>query len=43
MADGNYLSENEMAAITDLYNNNFYIHQQSSYSSVATSSPPSKL
>ena len=43
MADGNYLSENELAAITDLYNNNFYIHQQSSYSSVATSSPPSKL
>ena len=43
MADGKYLSENEMAEITDLYNNNFYIHQQSSYSSVATSSPPSKL
>jgi aryl-alcohol dehydrogenase-like predicted oxidoreductase len=43
MADGNYLSKNEMAEITDLYNNNFYIHQQSSYSSVATSSPPSKL
>ena len=43
MADGNYLNENEMAEITDLYNNNFYIHQQSSYSSVATSSPPSKL
>jgi aryl-alcohol dehydrogenase-like predicted oxidoreductase len=43
MADGNYLSENEMAEITDLYNNNFYIHQQSSYSSVATSSSPSKL
>lgn len=43
MADGNYLSENEMAEITDLYNNNFYIRQQSSYSSVATSSSPSKL
>jgi aryl-alcohol dehydrogenase-like predicted oxidoreductase len=43
MADGNYLSENEMAEITDLYNNNFYIHQQSSYFSVATSSSPSKL
>ena len=35
MADGKYLSENEMAEITNLYNNNFYIHQQSSYSSVA--------
>ena len=43
MADGKYLSENEMAEITDLYNNNFYIHQQSSYSSVAASSPSSKL
>lgn len=43
MADGNYLNENEMAEITDLYNNNFYIRQQSSYSSVATSSSPSKL
>jgi aryl-alcohol dehydrogenase-like predicted oxidoreductase len=43
MADGNYLNENEMAEIIDLYNNNFYIHQQSSYSSVATSSSPSKL
>lgn len=43
MADGKYLSENEMAEITDLYNNNFYIRQQSSYSSVATSSSPSKL
>ena len=43
MADGNYLNENEMAEITDLYNNNFYIHQQSSYSSVATSSSHSKL
>jgi aryl-alcohol dehydrogenase-like predicted oxidoreductase len=43
MADGNYLSENEMAEITDLYKNNFYIHQQSSFSSVATSSSPSKL
>ena len=42
MADGNYLGENEMAEITDLYNNNFYIHQHS-YCSVATSSPPSKL
>jgi len=43
MADGNFLKENEMAEITDLYNNNFYIHQQSSYSSVATSaSSPSK-
>jgi aryl-alcohol dehydrogenase-like predicted oxidoreductase len=43
MADGKYLSENEMAEITDLYNNNFYIHQQSSYSSVAASSRSSKL
>lgn len=43
MADGNYLNENEMAEIADLYNNNFYIRQQSSYSSVATSSSPSKL
>jgi aryl-alcohol dehydrogenase-like predicted oxidoreductase len=43
MADGNYLNENEMAEITDLYNNNFYIHQQSSYSSVAASSSSSKL
>jgi aryl-alcohol dehydrogenase-like predicted oxidoreductase len=43
MADGNYLNENEMAEITDLYNNNFYIHHQSSYSSVATSSSHSKL
>ncbi len=43
MADGNYLNENEMADIADLYNNNFYIRQQSSYSSVATSSSPSKL
>ena len=43
MADGKYLSENEMAEITDLYNNNFYIHQQSSYSPVAASSPSSKL
>ena len=43
MADGNYLNENEMAEIIDLYNNNFYIHQQSSYSSVATSSSHSKL
>ena len=43
MSDGKYLSENEMAEITDLYNNNFYIHQQSSYSSVAASSPSSKL
>ena len=43
MADDNYLNENEMAEITDLYNNNFYIHQQSSYSSVATSSSHSKL
>ena len=43
MADGKYLSENEMAEITDLYNNNFYIHQQSSYSSVAASSPSSKF
>ena len=42
MADGNYLGENEMAEITDLYNNNFYIRQHS-YSSVATSSSPSKL
>ena len=42
MADGNYLNENEMAEIADLYNNNFYIRQQS-YSSVATSSSPSKL
>ncbi len=43
MADGNYLNENEMAEIANLYNNNFYIRQQSSYSSVATSSSPSKL
>jgi aryl-alcohol dehydrogenase-like predicted oxidoreductase len=43
MADGNYLNENEMAEIADLYNNNFYIRQQSSYSSVATSSSHSKL
>jgi aryl-alcohol dehydrogenase-like predicted oxidoreductase len=43
MADGNYLNENEMAEIADLYNNNFYIRQQSTYSSVATSSSPSKL
>jgi aryl-alcohol dehydrogenase-like predicted oxidoreductase len=43
MADGNYLNENEMAEIADLYNNNFYIRQQSSYSSVATSSSPCKL
>jgi len=43
MADGNYLNENEMAEIIDLYNNNFYIQQQSSYSSVATSSSHSKL
>ena len=43
MADGNYLNENEMAEIADLYNNNFYIRQHSSYSSVATSSSPSKL
>ncbi len=43
MADGKYLNENEMAEIADLYNNNFYIRQQSSYSSVATSSSPSKL
>jgi aryl-alcohol dehydrogenase-like predicted oxidoreductase len=43
MADGNYLNENEMAEIADLYNNNFYIHQQSTYSSVATSSSHSKL
>jgi aryl-alcohol dehydrogenase-like predicted oxidoreductase len=42
MADGNYLGENEMAEIADLYNNNFYIRQHS-YSSVATSSSPSKL
>jgi aryl-alcohol dehydrogenase-like predicted oxidoreductase len=43
MADGNYLNGNELAEITDLYNNNFYIHQQSSYSSVATSSSTSIL
>jgi aryl-alcohol dehydrogenase-like predicted oxidoreductase len=43
MADGNYLNENEMAEIANLYNNNFYIRQQSSYSSVATSSSSSKL
>jgi aryl-alcohol dehydrogenase-like predicted oxidoreductase len=42
MADGNYLNESEMAEITHLYNNNFYIRQQSSYSSVATSASPSK-
>ena len=42
MADGNYLNGNEMAEITHLYNNNFYIRQQSSYSSVATSASPSK-
>jgi aryl-alcohol dehydrogenase-like predicted oxidoreductase len=41
MADGSYLNEKEMAEITHLYNNNFYIHQQS-YSSVATSASPSK-
>jgi aryl-alcohol dehydrogenase-like predicted oxidoreductase len=41
MADGNYLNENEMAEITHLYNNNFYIHKQS-YSSIATLSSPSK-
>jgi aryl-alcohol dehydrogenase-like predicted oxidoreductase len=42
MADGKYLNENEMAEITHLYNNNFYIHKQSFYSSVATSPSPSK-
>jgi len=42
MADGNYLNENEMAEIANLYNNNFYIRQQSSYSSVATSASPYK-
>jgi aryl-alcohol dehydrogenase-like predicted oxidoreductase len=41
MADGNYLNEKEMAEITHLYNNNFYIRQQS-YSSVATSASLSK-
>jgi aryl-alcohol dehydrogenase-like predicted oxidoreductase len=41
MADGNYLNENEMAEITHLYNNNFYIHKQP-YSSIATLSSPSK-